>query len=214
MSRIEGRGLLGGLFVVGGLLLLLQNLDVLFAPWDLVWSVILLASGLAFLGYFLEKPDQWWAPIPALAFIAIGALIFLNTTAPRISGAWGGSIVLGDLGLGFWLAYLVRRRHWWAIIPGGVLVTLAIVAGLPKTLTGHVAGAVFFIGLGITFGLVYLLARTPRPMNWALVPALLLTLIGVFVLVSGSPLLGLLWPLLLILLGGYLVLRAVWPAKA
>ncbi len=209
MRRMDARGVLGGLLVLAGLLLLLQNLNVFLIPWDLFWAGVFLASGLAFLGLFLERPSQWWAPIPAFTLLAIGTMVFLGDILPGIAHAWGGSIFLGALGLSFWLVFAVNRKNWWAIIPGGVLVTLAAVASLPRFSTGPVTGGVLFLGLGVTFGLVYLLAEAPGRMSWALVPAGVLAILGVFILAAVTPFVGFLWPLLFILVGGYLLLRAL-----
>ncbi len=211
MSRVDARGLLGGLLVLAGSLLLLQNLNVFLIPWDLFWAALFLAGGMAFLGVFLERPAHWWASIPAFTLLAIGALILLGATAPWLARAWGGSLFLGGIGLGFWLVFLSNRKNWWAVIPGGTLFTLAVVAGLPRVLSGPLAGAVLFLGLSATFGLVYLLADVPGRMGWALIPAAVLALLGIFILAASSALVGLVWPLLLILLGVYLVLRALRP---
>ena len=44
---------------------------------------------------------------------------------------------LGTIGLSFWVIYLTRRDFWWAVIPGGALMTLALVAGARAHGTGR-----------------------------------------------------------------------------
>ncbi|MEW5828921.1 MAG: hypothetical protein AB1846_08550, partial [Chloroflexota bacterium] len=95
------------------------------------------------------------------------------------------------------------RERWWAIIPGGVLLTLGAVSALDD-LTGMETGGVFFIGLGLTFLLVAILPG-PRQMAWAFIPAAVLLVMG---LLMGTPFFGLtefVWPAALIV-GGILLI--------
>ncbi|MGE5619214.1 MAG: hypothetical protein ACM3US_08145 [Sphingomonadaceae bacterium] len=209
MRRIDAGTLFGILLVLSGLFLLLQTLGILSIAGSIIWAVLFLAGGLAFLGVFMERPSQWWALIPGLSLLALGALIALESTAPWVARTWGGSLFLGGIGLSFWLIFLVNPRNWWAIIPGGALATLAVVAGMPPGVRGPVSGGVFFFGLGATFALVYLLGRPREHMTWALIPAAILALLGAFTMASAVALFGYVWPTLIILAGLYLILRAL-----
>ncbi len=75
--------------------------------------------------------------------------------------------------------YLVNRaEHWWAIIPGGFMLVLAVVIALTVTITRlETLGALLFAGMGVVFGLVYLLAGKRRHW-WALIPAGVLLFFG------------------------------------
>ncbi|MHB0870736.1 MAG: hypothetical protein ACYC5J_14985 [Chloroflexota bacterium] len=209
MRRIDARTLFGILLVLSGLLLLLQNLGILSVAWGVFWAVIFIAGGLAFLGVFMERPANWWALIPGFTLLALGVLIVLDTTVPWVARSWGGSLFLGGIGLSFWLIFLVSPRNWWAIIPGGVLVTLAVVAGLSPLVPGPASGGVFFLGLGLTFALVYLLGQTRDRMSWALIPAAILLLLGALTTASAVMVFAYVWPTLIILAGVYLVYRAL-----
>lgn len=208
MRRMDSRVVFGILLVLVGLLLLLQNLNVIPLAWDLFWAFLFVASGLAFLGVFVERPERWWPLIPGFTLLALGALIALGATAPWAARTWGGSLFLGGIGLGFWMIYLVRPANWWAIIPGGVLITLALVAGLSQAIPGSATGGIFFMGLGLTFALVYLLPKPQGRQSWALIPAAVLVLMGLFTFAATSPAINYLWPLLLILAGIYLLYRS------
>ncbi len=207
MRRLDARALFGVLLVLAGLLLLLQNLNVVPIAWNLFWAIVFMAAGLAFFGVFMERPSQWWALIPGFTLLGLGALIGLENVAPWAARAWGGSLFLGGIGLSFWLIFLVAPKHWWAIIPGGVLFTLALVAGLSSVVAGPTSGGIFFLGLGVTFALVYLLPQPRERMSWALIPAAVLVILGLFTLAAATPALNFLWPLFLILVGAYLILR-------
>jgi hypothetical protein len=209
MKRIE-TSLIGGLALVGvGVLFLLQNLGLLGPLADLIWALAFTAAGAAFLGTFASAPARWWALIPGFALLGIGALVGLQRLAPALAGAWGGALFLGMLSLGFWTVYLTGRARWWALIPGGVLLTLALIAGLAERIGGPDVGWVLFLGLGVTFGLVAIAPTPGGPIRWALIPAgvmLAMALIGMTL--SGAAL-GFAWPAILILAGLYLAFRAV-----
>src|SRR5690606_20769768 len=120
-------------------------------------------GSLAFLAAFVTSPrENWWAIIPSLVLAALGLLIGF----PVLGDAVGGGIFLGMLALSFLIIFIISpREHWWAIIPGGVLLTLAIVSMISEDRSGgSLTGGVFFIGIGLTFALVFLAARQ----RWAL----------------------------------------------
>lgn len=207
MKSFDWRVLVGILLVVVGALLLLQTFDIFRFVWEIVWTVLFLAGGAAFLVVYLGREEQWWAVIPGMALLGIGALIGFSLVG--LADEIGGAIFLGALSLAFWLVYLRRRDNWWAVIPGGVLATLAVVAGLEQVIPWAETGGIFFMGLALTFGLVYLLPAPQGQMTWALIPAAVLFVVGLIVVLATSSVFRYLWPLVLILVGGYFVLRAL-----
>jgi hypothetical protein len=111
--------------------------------------------------------------------------------------------------LGFWGVYLRRRSFWWAVIPGGVLATLATVAATGSLVPGTFSGAVFFAGMAATFVLVALLPSEGGPRQWAFVPAVVLAALALITLTDRPEALNIGWPLVLIALG-MLVLFRTW----
>jgi len=107
--------------------------------------------------------------------------------------------------------YLVRREFWWAIIPAGVLLTLAVMISLTSSLSGDsmLGPAILFFGLAVTFLVVYLLRSGDEHRAWALITAGVLGGIGMLLLLSLGNLINYLGAVALIMGGGYLVLRAV-----
>jgi hypothetical protein len=206
----ESRLLWGGLLVVGGVLFLLQNLGF-FRFGDLFWGVLLGFGGLFFISWFVQDRQNWWALIPGLALISVAATIALDVFAPNVAEDWGGGVVLGGIGLSFWLIYLVERRFWWAIIPGGVLVTLAAMVGLENTMGGDGAVGIFFMGMGLTFALVALLPHDGQQgsLAWAWIPAGILLVMGFLFLAAAGEMLAYIWPVALIVVGGGMMFRAL-----
>ena len=212
MKRFDVRTIGAILLIVAGALLLLQNFGVLGIVVALIWALILAAGGLIFLYLFqTERTKYWWAIIPGFALIGVAALIVLDEFFPRIGGDLGGMILLGSLGLAFWVIYFQKREYWWAIIPGGVLVTLALIVGLESVFEGDQTGGILFLGLGLTFGVLYFLPTPHGRMKWAIFPAAVLVVMGVLVTAATTGSLAGLGGAVLSLVGLYLLFRIFRP---
>jgi hypothetical protein len=202
MRRLDPRLILGLLFIIGGILSLLGALDIVSNAGGIFWGLISAAAGAAFLYILVSDRTNWWAAFPAFTFFGLAASSFL----PDSLEAYDGLVFFLGISLGFWWVYFTNREHWWAIIPGGVLLTLGVVSVLDDLLGGDAGGGVFFLGLGLTFVLVAALpggnART-----WALIPGVILLVFGTLLGSSNFGLTEYLWPTVLILLGGYFIVR-------
>jgi hypothetical protein len=213
MKILESRILWGGLLILAGVLFLIQNLGI-FRIADLFWVVLLVLAGIFFLTIFIQNRSNWWALIPGLTLFSVGGIALLNWIVPNHLERWNGVIMLGGIGLSFALIYAVAPQNWWAIIPAGVLFTLAAIAGLEDIFPALGTAGIFFLGLGLTFALVALLpnpqgASRSADMRWAWIPAGILLLIGSIFVVAGENLLVYVWPVILILAGGFFIIRAL-----
>jgi hypothetical protein len=204
----ESRLFWGGLLILAGVLFLAQNLGFL-QIGDLFWGLLLLAAGLFFLSMFIRDRMTWWAFIPGMTLVGMAAAVSLSFLAPRFADMWSGALVLGGIGLGFLAVYIADRRRWWAVIPGGVLLTLAASSGLAHFAPDSTNLGVFFLGIGATFAAVGLLSSPPGELRWAWIPAGILLLVGVVLVVASEKLLNYLWPVALIVTGLFLILRAL-----
>ena len=93
-----------------------------------------------------------------------------------------------------------------------MLLTLAVVAGLDQRVPGLETGGIFFLGLAATFGLVYLHPGASGRIGWALIPAAILLALGVLTsLAAAESLFGYVWPVVLIVIGGFMVYKTVRP---
>lgn len=210
MRWLESRILWGSLLILGGILFLLQNLGI-FQGGSLFWALLLGLAGLFFLSIFFTNRANWWGLIPGFTLLSVALLIMLQEFVPRFTNIWGGSLVLGSIGLSFLAIYLVDRNNWWAVIPGGVLLTLTVVAGASQFLPGFEMGGILFLGLGLTFTLVAIIPTPPGSLRWAWLLAGVLILMGLLFLAATGQMIGLIWPLALIVVGGYLILRTFRP---
>ena len=204
--RLQSRILWGSILIIGGIALLLQNVYG-YQLTNIFWSVIFGFGGLIFLGVFLTNRENWWALIPGFVLISIGVMLALEWLVPELNSDLGGFIVLAGIALAFFIIYLFDNAHWWAIIPGGVLATIAVFVLLENIWAGFGGPGVFFVGLGLTF---FLLSIVPTPegrMTWAWIPGVLLTVIGFIIIVVTEQVIALLWPVALIILGLILIVR-------
>src|SRR5512136_880307 len=121
MKRFDYRILVGAVLILGGILLLLDRLNIFKGGINFLWAGILAIGAVIFLVWFFSDRSKWWAAIPGFALAGLAAsTLLLNQLG------WGGLAFLGGVGAGFFAVYIARRDHWWAIIPGGVLITLGI----------------------------------------------------------------------------------------
>ena len=206
LKWLESRILWGSLLILGGVLFLLQNLGF-FDVGGIFWGILFGLAGIFFLSIFFQNQANWWSIIPGFALLGIGAQITLDQIAPKLSDISGGAIVLGAIGLSFLFVYFADRQNWWALIPMGVLLTLAIVSSL-DAFTRIDTGGIFFLGLAATFALV---ALVPKGIDtrWAWIPAVILFVLGVVIFAAAEAWLNYLWPLALILVGIILIFRTM-----
>jgi hypothetical protein len=196
---------IGSLLILTGVIFLLDNLNIISLNWEILVGPLFALGGLVFLVVFIMDTENWWALIPGMALIGLGMTIFMDQGS--FAGEWSGAVFLGMLALSFWLVYAFHPVNWWAVIPGGVLMTLAAVSVMPGD--GNLSGGVFFLGMALTFGLLYLLPNPIGKVKWALIPAGILAVFGVLILLGSTGLINYVWPVALLLAGGVVLARAL-----
>jgi hypothetical protein len=195
------------LSILWGLLLILAGvffiLDLVgfIAIGDYQWAIILALGGLAFLSVFISDRNQWWSLFPGFALLVAGTILYLETAFPHLPDDLGGIIATGGIGLAFLIIFLINIANWWALIPAGVLLSIAVGLLLSALVPSVNVGGIFLIGLGITFGIIGILPTQQGRMRWAFIPALVLIVIGFFILIASFNLFSVLWPLGLIAAG-------------
>jgi len=201
MRRYDPRLLIGVVLVLGGLLALLDAMGIVSNGGGIFWGLIFGAGGLIFLYMLINTRENWWAAFPAFTLLGLAASSFL----PDSLRAYDGLVFFAGISLGFWWVYFTGTERWWAIIPAGVLLTLGIVSAVEDA-SGMATGGLFFLGLGLTFILVAVLPGG-NGRSWALIPGTILLLFGALLGTPYSGITDYLWPAVLIILGGYFVLR-------
>ncbi len=205
---LESRILWGSLLILAGLVFLMQNVFNL-QLGGLFWAALLGLGGLVFITAFLNERRNWWALIPGFTLLGIAATVFVSNFFPRVNSVLGGLFVLGGIGIAFVAVYLADRRYWWALIPAGVMLTLAAISVLDQLLGGFESGGLLFLGLALTFAVVALLPNPQGRMTWAWYPAAVLAVIGLIISAFSGNVIGYVWPLVLILGGLVLIYRTL-----
>lgn len=197
MKRYDPRLWIGGLLVFLGLLNLLDVLNIISGVSTIFWAIAFGAAGIYCLYHLIGNKSQWWLAFPACAFLGLAVSPF--------SGTFSGLVFLGAISLAFWWVYFSDTNRWWAIIPAGVMLTLGTISVLDEV-SGVENGGILFLGLGATFLLLTILPGGSSR-AWALIPGVILLVFGA---ILGTPFAGFtqyLWPAILIILGGYFIVR-------
>jgi hypothetical protein len=197
--RKRGYGSLiwGGLLIALGLVLLVENFDLL-GDWNApVWSLILGTIGLVFLATFASDQRQWWALIPGVVILGIAMAVFL-AEQELIEGYVVASIILAGVGLPFLLIFITDRQHWWALIPALTMIGIAVAVFLEgiNVIGGEAVGGIIVGGISLGFLSIYLIDRKQW---WALFPGGVLGIVAFFLLLATVA--EYVWPAMLILLG-------------
>jgi len=202
MRRYDPRLIIGVLLVFGGLLSLLDVIGLISDASDIFWGLVFAAGGLVFLYMLINDRSSWWAAFPAFTLLGLSA----SSLLPESLEAYDGLVFFIGLSAAFWWVYFNNTaEQWWAIIPAGVLLTLGVVSAV-EDVSGMETGGLFFLGLGLTFVLVAVLPGG-KGRSWALIPGTILLLFGALLGMPDSGFTDYLWPAVLIVLGGYFVLR-------
>ncbi|MBW7881150.1 MAG: hypothetical protein H3C34_00690 [Caldilineaceae bacterium] len=209
--NLKQNNMLWGLLLIAlGGFFLLQATGILGALSDLFWTLAFGVAGLVFLYVcFTDLETRWWAAIPGFTLMGLAATVFYSSFAPPFLSDMSGAIFLGSIGAGFLIVFLTNPRRWWALIPAGALLSIAgvvLMESLPFPLLNP--ASVLFIGLGVTFGLLGLLSTYLQTnLRWAYIPAAVLLVLGLVVTTPFAGSMAFIWPLALIAVGAYLVLR-------
>jgi len=205
MKKYNWRMLIGAFLVAVGLLSFL-NILTDFPFWGILWGSLFGVIGVAFLVYSRHDQKAWWALIPGVILLGLCILVLSSVFLPGLGDEIGGFIFLGGVSLAFWMVYLRNKNFWWAIIPGGVFGSLALVT-LVDEFTRFDGGFVFLFGLAVTFALLSILPGMPGNRNWPWIPAGILSLVSFFTIVSSMNQMTYVISFLFIGLGLFLIVR-------
>lgn len=209
----NSRTIFGTLLIAAGVLTLLQQLGYLGGDaGDAFFSGLFALGALYFYSRYREDPDSWWLALVAFVLAGLALEGLLNLFLPNVGRAIGGALFFIFLGTGFLLAFLRNNMHWWAVIPAGVMYSLAAVTVVDDVLRNSPidSGGVLFLGMGLTFLALSFLSVNGERMSWGIFPAIFLIGFGLFISVGDLANWEVVWPSLLILIGGYFLVQALF----
>jgi hypothetical protein len=170
--------------------LLLQQLNVFTIHGDL-WSFIIAAffatAGIAFLVVLIANKRNWWAAIPGMTLLGLAVLIGSATLFPALDGTFAAALFMAFIAAGFWIIFFLNTQNWWAVIPGGTLLSVAALIAVSSIGEGTLGVGLMFTGMALTFGLVALLPNGGNRMRWPFIPGGILLIMGLsFLFAVGS----------------------------
>lgn len=179
------------LTVIAGVILLDRYMN-----GNLVGALVLYSIALPFLYVYLTDKTRQWALIPFAATSVIGTIPLLGLF---LSGAWFDVVVVSIMAVPFFVVYFWTKKSWWTLIPAGVFTSIALGLLIERIFNIPFPTGIFFVGLGLTFGILWLL-REKYTTDWAKFPAggLLLIALLVFLTESRNSLVG---PITLVVAG-------------
>jgi hypothetical protein len=143
--------------------------------------------------------------LPGIILIVLG-VIFIAGQRLGI----GGEGVTAAIGLAFVAAFAFTRNYGF-LVPGGIMTGLGLGIVYQTRTDGN--GTPVMLGLGLGFASIYALDAVNRRTAWGwwpLIPGGVLTLVGLVKASSSQgwlSVVGQWWPVALIVVGGYLLLR-------
>jgi uncharacterized membrane protein len=212
MMNTNIRSLLGILLIGTGVILGLQQFNILGGGWDDALFAVLFAVGaLYFYNLFRQNRAQWWFAFVALILSGLAIADLLDVFLPAVGDLIGGAVFFGAIALAFILVYRSDRNNWWALIPAGVMLSLAAVTiadELPSNLPFE-TGGLLFLGMGLTFFVLYFTKVAGQQLSWAIFPAISLTAFGLFVGFEETASWNYIWPSFIILVGVYFLISSL-----
>jgi len=182
MKQSTWRYLIGiFLILVGASLFAIRLFDLPVLFTNLLFGSFMLLGGVLFLLPVLRTKANWWALLPALPLLLMGAASIVSAFWPKYDDLIGTGFLLG-IGLAFIFTYLLHNHYWWALIPGvimsGIGASTLVEFLLPNT-NGNWIAFIILGSIGLAFFFVYL---TDRHHNWwALIPFGVLLSVGALV---------------------------------
>jgi hypothetical protein len=166
----------GMLLIIGGALALAQQMGYIdqLSPQVGMYSFAAI-SLIALIMYALSGWKEWGWLFPVGIFG--GLAVTTELAISNVDNAAIGSPLFFGLLIPFVAAYLTdRSRNWWALIPGGVMLFLALTTLLVDSAGGEWVGSLLLFMIAFSFLVVYLNNRTR---TWALLVAYILGVLSI-----------------------------------
>jgi hypothetical protein len=118
----------------------------------MIATFVLSLVGIPFLVTFLTNMKQnWWALIPAYVLFVVGVMVALIETNV-LTDLLIPSYVNFAVAIPFFVVYLVNRKNWWALIPGGIMAAIASAFLIAESMIQYVVPVILIvIGIVLLF---------------------------------------------------------------
>ncbi len=197
------------LFILGLVTLLSDRVN-----GNLIGALFLFAVALPFLVVYLLDHSRRWALIPAAVMAILGVFPLLSLL---LSGDVTGAVGMFLFSLPFFVVYFRWKEGWWALIPAGIFASIGIVVVcsmfVPENqdLWNGILTGILLLGMGVTFGLLWL-RRATLPTDWSKYPAGGLLLASLLAFILGKDFQDY-WAVVLLAVGIMLIVTGLLPKK-
>ncbi|HJS29058.1 MAG TPA: hypothetical protein VJ768_05530 [Anaerolineales bacterium] len=164
-------------FILGGGLLLAQNLGYIVEFTESVWIYVTAGLSLGFfVSYLISGIKDWGWLFPASILAGISITLWLIESG--IDGAVLGVPITASIALPFLVAFVIDvRANWWAPIPAFVLGSVTLVTLLVSRVGGELIGSFILFAMGLPFLAAFLTNTQER--KWALIPGYVFLVLGI-----------------------------------
>jgi hypothetical protein len=153
---------------------------------ELIGALTMFSVAIPFAVVYLSNRERKWALVPAFTTAMLGIIILLSLYTVR----WIGAFVPFAIAVPFFYVYFKYPQSWWALLPAGIMGSIGLNVllsdpALGKFATSSFPAAVLFFGWAVTFYLLWR-QREKFPTTWARIPAMILSIIAIILLITGS----------------------------
>lgn len=205
---------LSGIFLILlGVLFLLRTMGYVWLDEEYTVSAVFFSAGVVLLlAYFVFQKKIWTLILGGLG-VFIGAAITIDESRVLPDESIGAIFFL-ITGLIFLDALRKSKRNWWALIPGGFCFIIAahILLDMNWWLPDEYHGVIFFGGMGLIFGIIYLLKDATLNLDWAKYPSIVSFVFAGLVMFTvdfRDVFSRFIFPLILILVGTLILLKSL-----
>ena len=200
----------GALIILASILLLLNNFSLFNLDAQFWWGIAFTALGLIFINVYRQNSKRKGPLVVGIILLVIGFFSIIDSL-DFVSDEIIGVIFLWGLAAIFISIYVRHDERWWAIIPGGALIILGFLVLVEefRILDNDFFGFIFLFGMSLVFWFLYLIKDEKNKLEWTNIVAAILTIVSFFVLTNewDSKISEILFPISIIICGGYLIVR-------
>ena len=218
LMKVNSTNFLFGIFLIilGVFFILSTAFDFRLEDAYIVALVFFSLGVVLLLAYFIFQ-NKLWTLITGIASLFIASAVYVHESQVLPDDAIG-ALLFVLIGLAFLTALRGGKKNWWAIIPAGFSFMFAahVIIDMSWWNADRYHGVVFFAGVGVIFGIIYLLKDKTYELDWAKYPSIIAFIFAVLVLftVEAGEYLGrLILPLILMGIGALIIRKALRDAE-
>ena len=196
-------------FIIAGAALLLENYRIVRIDDSWTFAALCLLGSVAFFYQYQPQKNMGMLILSAILFFIFAAIVI--DMFRFVDDAWVAILLFFLMAALFLQGYRFNNRHTGLLLPAGICLTIAAMVYLGSVLDvdGEITASLFFFGIGVSFGVMYLLRYDSSRLEWAKITAFGFIGFSLFLyyVSADNPLADLMLPLSLMVAGGYLIYR-------